>query len=263
MPDLSSQAVLLRRIDYGDNDLIVTLFTPDSGKLTVIAKSAKKSKKRFPGILEIFSHLTVVYSENQRGNLPILKEAVLQDAFINIRADIRKTAYAAYWVELINLWLQDGKPQKTLYHLLLFVLSVLDSGAASARVLSIYYQIKFLSLVGLTPHLDTCCLCRTQSDCLMENRLTISLQDGGLVCRQCRPQDISFKTFTLAKGTLKQLVWIAQRDWPAAARARFSEAALKEALDFLEAFVPYHVGRVPKSLTFIKKMETMKGCARK
>ena len=47
MSDVNAQAVLLKRIDYGDNDLIVTLFIPNVGKLTVIAKSAKKVKSDF------------------------------------------------------------------------------------------------------------------------------------------------------------------------------------------------------------------------
>jgi len=60
MPILSTPAILLRRIDYGDYDLIITLLTFDAGKISVIAKSAKKSIKRFSGVLELFSVLNVI-----------------------------------------------------------------------------------------------------------------------------------------------------------------------------------------------------------
>jgi DNA repair protein RecO (recombination protein O) len=255
MSDVNAQAVLLKRIDYGDNDLIVTLFIPNVGKLTVIAKSAKKSKKRFPGILEHFNQLSVVYSQNRRGGLPLLKEATLHDAFINIRTDINKTAYAGYWVELIHLWLEEGHAQDTLYYLLQEVLGALDKGEVSIQVLDIYFQMKFLKLVGLQPHLTSCCQCQIQTDCLLSDEVMVSIKDGGIVCCDCSNLSDSFhKKLALSKGTLKQLIWIAERHLPAAKRVRFSINALKETRDFLEAFVPYHVGRIPKSLKFIKRL---------
>jgi DNA repair protein RecO (recombination protein O) len=254
MSDVNAQAVLLKRIDYGDNDLIVTLLMPKVGKLTVIAKSAKKSKKRFPGILELFNQLSVVYSQNQRGKLPLLKEAALQDAFINIRADIDKTAHASYWVELINLWLEEGHPQDAFYYLLYEVLTALDRDEVSYQILNIYFQIKFLNLAGLQPRLTSCCQCQVQTDCLPFEKVMVSIKAGGIVCCDCSRSDASNRKFALSKGTLKQLIWIADRRLPAAKRVRFSITALKETRDFLEAFVPYHVGRVPKSLKFIKRL---------
>lgn len=254
MPDVSSQAIVLRRIEYGDSDLIVSLFTLDAGKLTVIAKSAKKSKKRFPGILELFNRLAVVFTESQGKRISLLKEAALQDGFDHIRADIRKTAYAAYWVELMNLWIQEGEPQAALYKLLLEVLSALDAGEFRPEILSFYYQLKFLNSAGFTPHLDACCLCQTHCDSIQDDRLTMSLRDGGIVCCECRLAEHSSQTFRLSKGILKQLAWMEQRELSTAARVRFSEHEYKEVLDFLETFVSYHVGKVPKSLTFLKRL---------
>jgi DNA repair protein RecO (recombination protein O) len=58
----------------------------------------------------------------------------------------------------------------------------------------------------------------------------------------------------LGKGTLKQLLWMAQGDLTLARRVRFSPAAMAEATHFLEAFVPYHIGRVPRSLSFLHQI---------
>jgi len=97
MPIFSSPAILLRRMDYGDFDVIITFFTLQSGKLSLIAKAAKKSTKRFAGILELFSVLEVVVAAGRGQGLPILQEAVLKQPFSAIRADFKKTAYASYW----------------------------------------------------------------------------------------------------------------------------------------------------------------------
>jgi DNA repair protein RecO (recombination protein O) len=72
MPVFSTPAILLRRMDYGDFDVIITFFTLRKGKLTVIAKSAKKSTKRFAGILELFSILEVVAGGGRGKGMPVL-----------------------------------------------------------------------------------------------------------------------------------------------------------------------------------------------
>jgi DNA repair protein RecO (recombination protein O) len=128
MANLSTPAILLRRIEFGDYDLIVTLFTRTKGKTSAIAKSAKKSVKRFPGVLEPFSLLNVVLAKARGKGMPVLQEASLEDPFFKIREDIIKTAYASYWSELIYLWMADEEPQEALYGLILHVLAELNRG---------------------------------------------------------------------------------------------------------------------------------------
>ena len=117
MPVFSTPAVLLRRMDYGDFDVIITFFTLKCGKLTLIAKSAKKSTKRFAGILELFSVLEVVAGTSRGKGLAVLQEAVLKQPFSAIRADFKKMAYASYWAELIYNWIEENFKQVPLYYL--------------------------------------------------------------------------------------------------------------------------------------------------
>ena len=95
MPIFTSPAIVLRRTDFGDYDLILTFFTLKKGKISAIAKSAKKSTKRFGGILELFSVLDIVCSARIDRDLMVLQEADLKNSFSGIRADLNKTAYAS------------------------------------------------------------------------------------------------------------------------------------------------------------------------
>ena len=146
MSSFSTPAIVLRRIDYGEYDFVITLFTLRKGKITVIAKSAKKSKKRFAGILELFSTLDVVCNVGQRKGLPVLQEAALKYPFFDIRSSMLKTAYASYWAELINEWMESGQQQVQIYQLFQYVLRELDSCRVSEAALSILFQVKFLVL---------------------------------------------------------------------------------------------------------------------
>jgi DNA repair protein RecO (recombination protein O) len=140
MSSFSTPAILLRRLDHGDYDLIITFITLDRGKVSVIAKYAKKSIKRFAGTLELFSALRMVCTAGR--GLPVLQEAaILEHPFPRIRSDIKKTAYASYWAEIINEWLEEGEKQVELYSLFQHVLDALDEGRTSPEALSIKYPV--------------------------------------------------------------------------------------------------------------------------
>ncbi len=252
MSSFETPAIMLRRVDFGDYDLILTFFTLKQGKKSVIAKSAKKSTKRFAGILELFSVLDIVFGKGRGKGLPVLQEAALKHPFAGIRSDIIKTAYASYWAELINAWMEEGQKLDQLYYLFKYILGELDHGRMPAAGLSILFQLRFMTISGLRPNLRYCSSCRNEIDGINENSFVFDLQKGGLVCNGCAP--VASGKIYLSKGTIKQLLWVKNGDLTKAGRIRFTAQALKEGLAFVEAFVPYHIGKELRSLTFLKQI---------
>ncbi|MFZ0611125.1 MAG: DNA repair protein RecO [Desulfobacterales bacterium] len=252
MSSLSTPAIVLRRIEYGDFDLILSFLTWEKGKLCAIAKSARKSTRRFGGILELFAALDILCSSGRRGGLPVLQEASLKQPFAAIRASIVHTAYASYWAELIDGWSEEGERQPDLYTLLLHVLTELSRGRTPADVLSIFFQIRFLVLSGHGPNLRSCSRCQRAADRIGGADLTFEPARGGIVCADCRAAGPG--RLTLSRGTLKQLQGLETMDLSKAGRLRFSPAAIAESLAAMEAFVPYQMGREPRSLTFLRQI---------
>jgi DNA repair protein RecO (recombination protein O) len=252
MTHYSSPAIVLRRRDYGDFDLILTVLTPEHGLCTLIAKAAKKSTKRFPGILELFAGLNIVYRQGRGKAMPVLEEATLENAYGIVRSDIVKTAYASYWAELVFLWLEAGQACPSIYELLSFVLDGLVRDAAPAPLLNLLFQMRFIGQEGLQPVLERCAHCRKAVEQLDQQQFCIDLNQGGIICHACVPPAPS--RLRLGKGTLKQLLWMADGAPSKAMRVRFTAWALSEATEFLEAFVPYHIGRTPKSLSFLRQV---------
>jgi DNA repair protein RecO (recombination protein O) len=239
-------------MDYGDFDVIITFFTLNRGKLSLIAKSAKKSTKRFAGILELFSVLEVTASTGRNKGLSVLQEAVLKQPYSTIRADFRKTAHASYWAELIYNWIEDNFQQVSLYHLLEHVLAELDSGWTAPAVLNILFQMRLLAFSGHRPNLDNCSKCGRELENIKQDNIIIDPQIGGIICKDCRTGSAS-RTL-LGKGTIKQLLWVESGDLAKATRIKFSQTALKEGTEFLEEFVCYHLGKQPRSLKFLRQI---------
>ena len=244
--------MMLRRIDYGDSDLIITFFTLERGKISVIAKAAKKSKKRFAGLLELFSVLQLVYSSGRGKGLPVLQEAALEKSFPGIRGNVEKTAYASYWAELINAWLEENDSQLPLYHLFEYALQALDTGVMPASGVSLIFQMRFMAMSGLGPNLSRCLGCNKTLEEMGPSPWFFVLPKGGIACSRCSCG--GDKAIRLSKGTVKQLVWAAAGDLDKAGRIRFCSRAVTEGIQFMETFVPYYLGKTPRSLKFLQQI---------
>jgi DNA repair protein RecO (recombination protein O) len=252
VPTVTSPGILIRRVNYGDTDVILTYLTPDHGKITVIAKSAKKSVKRFSGVLELFAAVELVHGSGRKSGLSVLREVAMREPFDGIRADITRTAYASYWAEIIKEWVEEGHAQPELYHLLHYVLSQLDAGCISVKILSILFQLRFLNCVGLAPNLTHCQQCRLELEKIPGPAVWFDFPKGGIYCEKCMAGPSGKKR--LAKGTLKQLIWMATGDPGKVTRIRFGDATIKETLELLEPFLVFHLGREIHSLKFLRQL---------
>ncbi|MCF8051129.1 MAG: DNA repair protein RecO [Desulfobacterales bacterium] len=252
MSSLSSPAVLLRRVDHGDYDLILTFFTPSRGRLSAIAKAAKKSAKRFSGVLELFSVLEIVCSYGRGKGLPVLQEAALKQGFAGIRGDLLRTAYASYWAQLISEWAEEGQPVEPLYKLFLHCLDRLDKGQGPPAEVSLLFQIRFLGIAGLAPNFSGCRKCSRPIAAFNATGCFFDMTGGTIVCDSCGPAE--GRRLELSKGTVRQLQWMQKGDLAQAERIRTTALAMEEGGRLLETFVPFHLGKEPKSLRFLRQI---------
>ncbi|SMC71813.1 DNA replication and repair protein RecO [Desulfocicer vacuolatum DSM 3385] len=254
MDPFSTDAILIRRTEYGDHDLIITYFTRRMGRLSVMAKNAKLSVKRFAGALDPFSVMKIHCTWPKRKNrLPILNNVDIKTAFARIRTNAVNTGYASYWLEMVNAWMEEGKQDHELYDLLLHVLDGLNGGKMDVQALSLLFQIRFMSISGFNPTLSCCGICETPIDNISQGRITFDFAEGQLICNTCGAGSIRHG-ITVSKGTLKQLFWINGSDIGRAERLKFSPEAIVEGQRLLEAFIPCHIGRDMKSLVVLRRL---------
>ncbi len=258
MADFSSDAILLRRIEYSDYDYILTFLSEKRGKISVIAKNAKKSIRRFQGSLDLFSvmNIQVVFPKKKKDAIPTLFNVDLINPFEKIRTDVEKVGYASYWVEIINFYLEDQKEQAELYKLLLFSLDALNSSLIAREVINLLFQIRFMTISGFAPDLKKCGVCRVSIDetAAVHKKVIFDIGNGRFVCNKCQAK-VAANYIKVSKGTLKQLAWINENEISKAKRMRFSRLAIIEGEAFLQAFIPFHIGRDFKSLKFLKRIK--------
>ena len=254
MPGFVTDAILLRKIEYGDHDFIISFLTESKGKISVIAKNAKKSIQRFSGALDLFSvnNIQCTFPKKKKDGLTILYR-IFENGFANIRYDVYKTAYASFWVEVMHFWLEENKQQSGLYNLLLFSLDALNQGSLSREVISLFFQIRFMSLSGFFPNIENCDKCKTPVDHIEQKKVWFDFAEGRIMCQNCIKKRSKYG-MTVSKGTLKQINWIHTSDISRADRIKFSNLAIKEGEMLVEAFIPFYIGREFKSLQFLDRL---------
>lgn len=260
MPDFNTNAILLKKIEFGDHDFIISFFTRSKGKLSVIAKNAKKSIRRFSGSFDIFceNHIQCSFPKKKKNGMIILVSSNLEQGFVNIRYDVLKTAYASFWIELLYFYFEDNKAQSEIYDLLVFSLEALNSDTLSKEVLNLLFQIKFMSIAGFSPNFENCDKCSKNIDDFNQKNIRFNFQEGKIICRNCHEDKNFYKGskpyMLISKGTLKQLFWINNTSIKKVNRIKISSFAIKEGVILLESFIHFHIGQDFKSLKFLKRI---------
>jgi len=253
MSDLITSALLTRKIEYGDYDFIVTFFSHDYGKITALAKNARKSVKRFSGSLELFMELEIKFRYGKKKKEMIyLMDSDLLNPHAYIRYHYLKSAYASFFCEVYNLWFEEHTKQETHFLLLKYILSLLDSGTMPPSELSILFMIKFIDQSGVFPDLTTCQVCGIQEG--PDGKILFSFLEGSVVCKKCQKQSNQEYHYLLSMGAVKQILWIRNNELRNLSRLRFSRYIEKETLHFLETLISYYLSKKLKSLKFLESV---------
>lgn len=249
MAEKRSEAVVINVLDHGEADRIVTFYCPVLGKLSGIAKGAKRSKKRFVNKLEVFSWLEVIYDDSGRGSLVRIIEAELLDPFISLREHYDRYVVAALIVELMLSWTRENDADEELFPLLLWALNSLNTGQQPHST-GILFQIRLLGIMGYRPDLGACAKCGRLD--AAGGPYVFSPGRKGLVCAACRPGGgaqnfpVSISTARLLKNA---------QDLPLAKlkRLRFSRNSNIEAMLLLKHYGQYLLQREINSWDFVEE----------
>jgi DNA repair protein RecO (recombination protein O) len=179
---MEEDALVLDAIDHGESDLILTLFCRKSGRISAIAKGARKSRKRFVNKLEIFSFLEATLTFKQHSTLAFLKEAELHNAFAGLRHQVIRYYHASVIREYLLAGIKDLEPNQPLFSLTLWALYHLDRGAPPRSALALFL-IRYFNCLGYRPDLSGCGSC--QKPFAASHSYRLDLAGGRLLCSTC------------------------------------------------------------------------------
>ncbi len=244
-PQFDEEAIILRHLDVGEADRIVTFFSAGHGICKGFARNARKSRKRFGAGLEPYAQVHLSWSPPRSGDLATLRDAELLDLRAGLRGDLLALVLAGYGCELSEALLGDHPGQGEGFALLGAFLDHLAAGGAgpAARLL---FEVRLLEVAGYIPHLLHCSTC---GGSLAGSQVAFDAARGGSLCPACGPGVLSVDLLTI--GTLARLL----RTPPTAfAGVRLSPRTLAEGGAIAANALRQHLQRPLKSLALLSEV---------
>ena len=152
-----SEAIVLRTYPLREADLLVTLFTRLEGKVRGVARSAKKSKRRFGGALEPLTYVRAYYEDRERQELARLDSFEVLESPLATEVSYPRAVALGHIAELLDELLPDREGNDAIFRLTLSVLGSLRGSAVWMPVT--YFELWIARLVGLLPDLSECLVC--------------------------------------------------------------------------------------------------------
>jgi DNA repair protein RecO (recombination protein O) len=247
--------VLLKTIDYGESDRIVSILSVERGKVSAFARGARASRKRFGGSLEPFTLVRAEATERPGGDLLALQSVSVVRGFGAIRGDLARIACAGYACDLARGLVRDAEPHAELLGLLVDYLGRLDAAPAQPSALRAY-ELGALSAAGVMPRFQACARCGAAPG--GQDRLQFDPAEGGVLCAACG-RTASRGAPTLAADTVAALARLQAGGLAAAEAQPLGPGTGTEARDALASFIHHHLGATLPSRKFLDEIGPLLG----
>lgn len=243
-----AEAVVLKGYDYGEADRILTLYTPQAGKLRAIAKGMRKTKSRLGGHLDLFTRSTLLIA--RRRQLDIVTQAETIDAFRPLREDLSRLSYAHYVAELVDGFSAEDLGNAALYDLLLLTLHrVASHPRPDIAVRS--FEMRLLDVTGFRPQLHRCLQCETAIEPEVN---TFSVKLGGVLCPHCRFADSAAPPISV--NALKLLRNLQRDETPVLGLSDLPAELGDEVERRLQEYITYRLEARPRSVSFLDRLRS-------
>lgn len=217
----------MRSVDYRDSDRIVTLLTEDFGKISALARGARRSQRRFGGALQPYVLMNALFRPG-RGELAHLERVTVDQSFHGILRSLEAIGAAGAALAVIRERVPEHEPEPAVFDSAVRVLDALNRGApAEESLLSL--QIRVLTILGFAPTLDRCVGCgKTPAQ---GRAASFDASRGGIVCRACGGGRLILSAAALRRWMVVQsTLELPEEAWPDAERQQ-----IHDALDQLDA----------------------------
>lgn len=242
---LNTRGLVLRVTDYNDRDSLLTLITPNNGKLTVKARGLRRKNSPLIAPCQLLAYGDFTLFE-YRGSYTI-NEAVSVELFQNLRRDLTKLSLGTYFAQVAELISQEDMSNPELLSLVLNCLYVLSKGMQEDKVKAVF-ELRAACLAGYMPDLTGCHICGGTT------QIYFDLAAGVLECSRCRSLEPSGIRLPVSMGTLDAVRFIAFCDTKRMFSFELGQENLTQLSQIAEAYLSTQLERGFSALDFYKSL---------
>lgn len=201
---ITTEGFVLKSRKYRETDNLLTIFTRKIGKVSAIAKGARRPKSSLLAGIQPFCYSDFVLYKGR--SLYTVSQCDVKEIFYPLREDLQKLSYASYVMELVECVITEGQTNNRLFNLLGKTLYLLKEDNIEINPLIRAFEIKLMDYSGFRPHLTTCVNCDNKQSKLWR----ISAEQGGILCSECF--NLDQYAMKMGNTTIKLAIYLLTRD---------------------------------------------------
>ena len=239
------EGIVIRSIDYGEGNKIVTLITSTHGKVGVIVRGAKKLKSRHGSLAQLFTHGEFLYFRNS--GLGTLTHGEITTSHHVLRERLELTAYSSYAAELVDRALQEEDAGAYIFEQLKACFHAFEEGKDAVITIQLF-EMKILQAAGYGPEFRSCVSCGTEAGVM-----ALSARSGGILCTRCTYKDQ--RVMELSEGALKLLRLYQGMDLRRLGNIQVKDETKQQLKAAMRLLMDMHIGLPLKSRSFLDQMD--------
>ncbi|MGM0445462.1 MAG: DNA repair protein RecO [Bacillota bacterium] len=246
---IETEAIVLKQFDLGETDKIITFYTKDYGKVRAVAKKARNSKnnKTSAIVLPYCYNFIKVYKSKSLDRINYVENI---HRFEELRNNLDKMAYTAYFSEMVEKVGMEYHSNPTLFNLLLETFNkMVNVEESNLEKINIIFKLLFLNIVGIQPTINYCYECGKKV--ITSNRQLFNVKEGGLICSECaRYKNDSL--YNLKQNEIDLIKRIYRNKINALDDISVDKKILKKLDKLIDEFIIYHLDIKLKSYDFLQ-----------
>lgn len=236
-----TNAVVIKSKEFKENDKLVWLYTEKLGKITTIVKGSRKSKSRFLSLtLPLCYGEYIVFKGKSLFNM---QEGKVINSFQSLLSNLDKLTYSAYLCELIDICIEDGEVNESLFREFLTCMYLLNTDALDYELLIRAFELRILNATGYGINFENCSICRKKIN--ISNY--ISLSNYGGVCEECNKEH----GFYISRPAYNALKFLSKTPMDKIYRLNVNEDVKKDISKVTQFVIGSNYAKKPKSLEML------------
>jgi DNA repair protein RecO (recombination protein O) len=242
-----TEAIIIKHTNLGEADRILTLYTPDHGKVKAIAKGSRRPKSKFGGHVELLTHSSLLLARGR--NFDIVTQAQSADSFLALKEDLKRMSCGLYISELVDAFTEEQLESRSIFTLLLETLHQLIESKDTNTTLR-YFELRLLDITGYRPQLQQCANCNTS---LQPAVNYFSPSQGGVLCPDCAFEEPFARRLSL--NALKVLRLWQTCDYTTATRVHTNPELSLELEQAMRDYIRHLLERQVKSTAWLDRLK--------
>ena len=238
---VKTKGVIIKVQDYKENDKLLWMYTEELGKVTCIAKGAKRSKSQLLSVT-----LPLCFGEYllfKGKNLYNLQEGKIINSFQGLLNNLEKLTYSSYLCELIDICVENDEVNSALFKEFMICLYLLSTDALDYELLVRAFELRLLEATGYNLELDRCCICKKKIS--VADYISLSLYDG--VCDECNKE----YGFFISKPAYNALRFLKNTSMDKVYRLNVNDEIKKQMERVITNIIANNYSKRPKSLEML------------